>query len=40
MNNTFMCALWNEAGSEASDLRQLEILNAAVKFMEAKWPSK
>ena len=25
-------------GSEASDPRQLEILNAAVKFMEANWP--
>ena len=24
-------------GSEASDPRQLEILNAAVKFMEANW---
>ena len=24
--------------SEASDPRQLEILNAAVKFMEANWP--
>ena len=27
-------------GSEASDPRQLEILNAAVKFMEANWPSE
>ena len=25
-------------GSEASDPRQLEIPNAAVKFMEANWP--
>ena len=25
-------------GSEASDRWQLEILNAAVKFMEANWP--
>ena len=24
--------------SEASDPRHLEILNAAVKFMEANWP--
>ena len=45
--HTFTCALKRvpfgtrlqcSLGSEASDSRQLEILNAAVKFMEANWP--
>ena len=30
--------LRNSLRSEASNLRQLEILIAAVKFMEANWP--
>ena len=39
--NSFRCALWNEAlrcslRSEANNPRQVEVLIAAVKIMEAK----
>ena len=43
--NTFRCVFKNAAekhsqkrGKRASNFRQLEILIAAVKFMEANWP--
>ena len=42
--NRFRCAsgsrLRSSLRGEASNLRQLEILIAAVKFMEANWPQK